>query len=182
MYQTSKKKTKKKDSRFNNLYILKLNQVDDKHQEWVENSKVRKPDFRTSGMGTTGPSSWSAGPSLVGASPGRPSCPLLHCLIPKRNTAWNTRRPTQIHNVGYMVNNCWAESTRPSQITETRHHLSWLSVLLHCLVFLSVCSHSGATLLLLVLLVLLVFLLFLVFLFLLLLLFLSAAVNIWILQ
>lgn len=41
MYQTSKKKTKK-DSRFNNLYILKLNQVDDKHQEWVENSKVRK--------------------------------------------------------------------------------------------------------------------------------------------
>lgn len=47
MYQTSKKKTK--DARNNNLYILKLNQVDDKHQERVESAKVSEAlVFRTS--------------------------------------------------------------------------------------------------------------------------------------
>lgn len=60
-------------------------------------------------------------------------------------------------------------------------NLSRLSILLHALVFLSLSSHSGNTLLLLMLLVLLVFLLLLVFLFLLLLLFLSTAINIRIL-
>lgn len=81
MYQTSKKKT---NSRFNILYILKLNQVDDKHQEWVKFSKMRKAlDFRTSEMETSGPFSWTAGPSPLGASPGRPSCHLLHSQTPK---------------------------------------------------------------------------------------------------
>lgn len=81
MYQTSKKKT---NSRFNNLYILKLNQVDDKHQERVKFSKMRKAlDFRTSETETSGPFSWNAGPSPLGASPGHPSCHLLHSQTPK---------------------------------------------------------------------------------------------------
>lgn len=38
--------------------------------------------FRTSVMETCGPSSWSAGPFLLGASLGHPSHHLLHCLTP----------------------------------------------------------------------------------------------------
>lgn len=168
MYRTSKKKT---NSRFNILYILKLNQVDDKHQKQVKFSKMRKAlDFRTSEMETSGPFSWNAGPSPLGASPGRPSCHLLHSQTPKTKQ-WEICI-CQNHTAKLLLN---------TPVIVKGLHLPGLFIFFHALGLLSISSCRATTLLLLMLLVLLVFLLFLMFLFLLLFLFLCTTINIWVL-
>lgn len=186
MYQTSKKKKrKKKDSRFNNLYILKLNQVDDKHQEWEGISKVRQALV-------SGHLGWRH-LGLSHGTQGFLSQVLLQVIqaviyftvrfLYKQKAMCISQRLAQRQSVVRQLNNipCWAESFESTN-QRNGFNLSWLSILLHALGFLYISSRSATTtFLLLMLLVLFVFLLFLVFLFLLLFLLLSTAVNIRIL-
>lgn len=75
-------------------------------ERWEKGRNRKEGDWRLflkRAVGTTVPSSWSAGPSREAVSPSHPDCRLLHCLIPSKKGSIKNYTSTRSHYSNVIV-------------------------------------------------------------------------------